>query len=99
MQLQIQLYISGHTPESDAMLAELDASLKVEFPGQYSFDVIDVLVTPEKAVENDVFATPMLLRTVPEPVLKLIGKIARVKKVVGLIRGWDQQQPDQIVIV
>jgi len=38
---------------------------------------------PEKALEKDIFATPMLVRDVPEPVLKLLGDLSRMSSVIG----------------
>ncbi|WP_333876191.1 hypothetical protein [Methylobacter sp.] len=42
-------------------------------PGYWIFDV----VAPERALKKDLFATPCL----PEPVLKLLGKLSRVLSV------------------
>ena len=48
--------------------------------------VIDVLESPEKAMEKDVYATPTLLRVFPEPVVKVIANAAKMSGAVVLIK-------------
>lgn len=98
MKLDIQLFISGHSSEVDALIRELEELMQQESP-DYRLTVVDVLTMPEKAVEHDVFSTPTLRRGLPEPVVKLIGRLSSAQKIMGIVKGWDSQHPDEIIII
>ncbi len=98
MKLDIQLFISGRTAETETLIRELEGLLQQESP-DYRLAVVDVLTMPEKAVEHDVFSTPTLMRELPEPVVKLIGRLSSAQKIMGIVKGWDSQHPDEIIII
>ena len=53
--------------------------------GQYTIEVIDLLVEPQLAEGDQIFAIPTLVRKVPEPIRKIIGDLSNEEKVlVGL---------------
>jgi circadian clock protein KaiB len=53
--------------------------------GKYSIEVIDLLVKPQLAEGDQIFAIPTLVKKVPEPVRKIIGDLSNEEKVlVGL---------------
>ena len=45
----------------------------------WKLEVIDVLSMPEKAMENDIYATPTIVREFPLPMLKVLGDISMMK--------------------
>jgi circadian clock protein KaiB len=59
--------------------------LRNSFKGQYTIEVIDLLVHPQLAEGDQIFAIPTLVRKVPEPIRKIIGDLSNEEKVlVGL---------------
>ncbi|MGN6615665.1 MAG: circadian clock KaiB family protein, partial [Ilyomonas sp.] len=53
--------------------------------GKYQIEVIDLLVKPQLAEGDQIFAVPTLVRKVPEPIRKIIGDLSNEEKVlVGL---------------
>jgi hypothetical protein len=54
---------------------------------------------PEKALEKDIFATPMLVRNVPEPVLKLLGDLSRMSSVIAAITTQTKTDGTHTIIV
>lgn len=72
------------------LIDELKTSLDEHYPEQYTLKVIDVLSMPEKAVENQVFATPMLMRQFPEPIMKLLLNVSNIKDVLISVRADEQ---------
>jgi hypothetical protein len=68
-------------------------------PGHWVFDVVEVLGMPEKALEKEVFATPMLVRDIPEPVLKLLGDLSRMSSVMAAITTQTQGTGVQTIII
>lgn len=92
--LKLTLCIAGEDDETRKLRHHLTTTLTENLaPGSWKLDVIDVIQMPEKALQNDVFVTPTLLRELPGPVLKLMGDIANTPRLLALIQhdGPDGQ--------
>ncbi len=84
--LVLTLYVVSLNSETRRLVERISAALASLYDsGYWVLDVVEVLGMPEKALEKDVFATPMLVRNVPEPVLKLLGDLSRVPSVIAAI--------------
>jgi len=82
---ELRLYIAGQTVKSVAAIKNLKKYCEEHLPGQYSIEVIDLLVHPQLAEGDQIFAIPTLVRRVPEPIRKIIGDLSNEEKVlVGL---------------
>lgn len=82
---QLRLYIAGQTPKSVTALSNLRHYCEAHLKGEYSIEVIDLLVKPQLAEGDQIFAIPTLVRKVPEPIRKIIGDLSNEEKVlVGL---------------
>jgi len=98
--LALTLYVVSLNNETRQLVEQITAALsKLYDPGQWVLDVVEVLGMPEKALEKDVFATPMLVRDVPEPVLKLLGDLSRVPSVIAAITTQAKGVGVQTIIV
>jgi len=82
---QLRLYIAGETPRSQTALKNLKQYCEKHLKGQYEIEVIDLLIKPQLAEGDQIFAVPTLVRKVPEPIRKIIGDLSNEEKVlVGL---------------
>jgi len=82
---ELRLYIAGKTAKSVSALSNLKKYCEEHLKGQYSIEVIDLLVKPQLAEGDQIFAIPTLVRKVPEPIRKIIGDLSNEEKVlVGL---------------
>jgi circadian clock protein KaiB len=82
---ELRLYIAGKTAKSVSALANLKKYCEEHLKGQYSIEVIDLLIKPQLAEGDQIFAIPTLVRKVPEPIRKIIGDLSNEEKVlVGL---------------
>ncbi len=82
---ELRLYIAGNTPKSVTALRNLKKYCEVHLKGQYKIEVIDLLVKPQLAEGDQIFAIPTLVRKVPVPIRKIIGDLSNEEKVlVGL---------------
>jgi len=91
---ELRLYIAGNTPKSTTALTNLQKYCEEHLHGEYKIEVIDLLVQPQLAEGDQIFAIPTLVRKVPEPIRKIIGDLSNEDKVlVGLdIRPVTMQQ-------
>jgi circadian clock protein KaiB len=82
---ELRLYIAGQTPKSQAALVNLKRICETHLPGRYRIELIDLLVNPRLAREDQIFAVPTLVRKLPEPLRKIIGDLSDTERtLVGL---------------
>ena len=82
---ELRLYIAGKTAKSQTALANLNKYCEEHLAGEYKIEVIDLLIKPQLAEGDQIFAVPTLVRKVPEPIRKIIGDLSNEEKVlVGL---------------
>lgn len=82
---QLKLYVAGQTLKSVTALQNLKKYCETHLKGQYEIEVVDLLVKPQLAEGDQIFAIPTLVRKVPEPIRKIIGDLSNEEKVlVGL---------------
>jgi len=98
--LVLTLYVVSLTKETRCLVEQLNAILAgIYEPGRWVFDVVEVLGMPEKALEREIFATPMLVRDIPKPVLKLLGDLSRMSSVMAAITTQSQGTGVQTIII
>src|SRR5688500_15313602 len=82
---QLVLYIAGQTPKSIRAFDNIKRYAEVHLEGKYSIEIIDLLVNPTLAENDQILAVPTLVRRLPEPIRKIIGDLSNEEKVlVGL---------------
>ncbi len=95
IQIHLMLFVVDESRHSD-IIAELHQALESTYGHNGILEVIDVLSMPEKALENEVFATPMLVRKLPEPIKKLLMNIASAKD--AFVALTDNDTGDRILL-
>ena len=82
---ELRLYIAGKTPKSVTALTTLRKYCEEHLQGKYKIEIIDLLIQPQLAEGDQIFAVPTLVRKVPVPIRKIIGDLSNEEKVlVGL---------------
>src|SRR5690349_13147261 len=82
---ELRLYVAGNTSRSITALSNLKRYCEEHLKGQYSIEIIDLLLSPILAEGDQILAVPTLVKKVPEPVRKIIGDLSNEEKVlVGL---------------
>jgi circadian clock protein KaiB len=87
----LRLYVAGQTPKSLTAFANLKRICEEHLEGRYQIEVVDLLVNPTLAKDDQILALPTLVRRLPEPMKKIIGDLSNTERVlVGLdIRHTD----------
>ena len=82
---KLRLYVAGQTPKSLTAFANLKHLCEQHLKGRYTIEVIDLVQTPRLAKDDQILAVPTLVRSLPEPVRKIIGDLSHTERVlVGL---------------
>lgn len=82
----LRLYICGITPENQDSIIQFKKHLSKRCSEQFSLEVVDVLEDFESAEKEKIIATPTLLRTLPEPMQKIIMDFNDKEKI---LKGID----------
>lgn len=97
--LLLTLYIVSLNAEFKQFIEKLKTVLSSSYQdGEWHLEVVEVLTMPEKALENDVFATPMLVREVPQPVLHVLGDLSKMPSVLAAITAQQGAGLNTIVV-
>ena len=88
----LRLYVAGQTPKSLAAISNLKTICETHLAGQYTIEVIDLLVKPQLAAGDQILAVPTLVRRLPPPIKRIIGNLSDTERVlVGLdIRSGER---------
>ena len=85
--LSLRLYVAGTQPRAELAKANLRCicdSLGANAP---KVEIVDVLLEPDRCLNDAVIATPTLVRLSPKPLLRIIGTLtdlARVRSALGV---------------
>ena len=82
----LKLFITGLTPRSREAIENVRKLCDEHLKGRYRLQIIDIYQEPLSARENQIVATPTLIRKLPLPIRKYVGKMSRIEK---LLAGLD----------
>ncbi|WP_262967158.1 circadian clock KaiB family protein [Methylobacter psychrophilus] len=81
----LKLYVAGQTPKTVTTFANLKMICEEYLQGNYQIEVIDLLINPILAKDDQILALPTLVRKLPEPMRTIIGDLSNRERVlVGL---------------
>ena len=83
---ELRLYVAGETPLSMRAIDNLrKICIDHDLENVYDLKVIDVLKEPQLAEDDQIIATPTLVKKLPLPLRKIIGDMSDLNKIlVGL---------------
>ena len=87
--IKLTLYITGETPKSKKAVRDLESLCEPTFDDEVAIEIIDVLERPDLAHYEKIIVTPTLIKTLPPPVMRIIGDLSDKEKVLlklGLIK-------------
>ena len=91
---ELRLYTAGQTPKSIAAFNNLKRICEEHLPGRYKIEVVDLLLNPRLAKEDQIVAIPTLVRKLPDPLRRIIGDLSDVERtLVGLQLRPSPPQP------
>jgi circadian clock protein KaiB len=77
----LRLFVSGLTPRSQRAIDNLRAICERYLEGRYRIEVVDLYQSPSLARDQQIVATPTLLKLLPLPARRVIGDLSQVDKV------------------
>lgn len=87
------MYVAGQTPKSLRAFANLKRLCEERLKDRYTIEVVDLLVQPRLARDDQILAIPTLVRKLPVPMRKIIGDLSDTERVlVGMDLLPDQKR-------
>jgi circadian clock protein KaiB len=85
------LYICGDCPHSTAAVQNLGALCRKHLPECHEIEIVDVLHQPQRALDDGILLTPLLVKLSPAPVVKIVGRLDRLDFVLQALLCRDSQ--------
>ncbi len=85
MRYKLSLYVTGDGANGRRALENANHICQAELGGEASLEVIDIAEMPEAAFEQEIIATPVLIREHPLPVRRLVGDLSDREQVLRIL--------------
>ena len=74
---RFRFYVAGDAPNSVLALANLTALCQARLPDRHEIEIVDVFKNPKRALADNVFLTPTLIKLWPDPVRRIVGTLSQ----------------------
>ncbi len=88
----LRLYIAGETPRSLAAIANLQEICDEHLEGKFRIEVVDLLVNPQLSRDDQIIATPTLVRRLPAPIRRIIGDLSDTTRALAALQLRPRQR-------
>ena len=91
----LRLFVAGATARSRQAVMRVRELCETDLKGRSKLEVIDIYQQPELARENQIVATPTLIKKCPRPVRRFIGNLTNIA---GLFAELDLSHEGKIAL-
>lgn len=93
----LRLYVAGNTPKSLRAVTNLQRICDTHLAGRVELEVIDIYQNVDQVVQDEhVVAAPMLVKTLPPPLRRLVGDLSDEGRVlVALDLAQEDDEDDE----
>jgi circadian clock protein KaiB len=77
----LRLYVTGTTPASARAIERVRSFCEEHLQDRYDLEVIDIYQLPVLAKDDQIIATPTLIKVLPAPLRRFIGDLSRIENV------------------
>ena len=73
--LTLCLYVAGNAPNSQMAVNNLTAICAQYLAGRCQLEIVDVLISPQRALADGILVTPSLACSGPQPAVRIVGNL------------------------
>ena len=77
----LKLYVTGLNRASGQAIERVRDVCETHLQGRYELEVVDIYQKPRLARDEQILATPTLIKVLPAPLRRYIGNLASVERV------------------
>jgi circadian clock protein KaiB len=75
---RFRLYVTGNAHNSLQAIANLSQLCKSHLDGRHEIEIVDLSREPERALSDEVYLTPTLVKLAPAPQAQLVGSLSNM---------------------
>lgn len=79
----LRLFITGRTPLSIRAVVNTRKLCEEHLAGRYDLEIVDIMKYPSLAVDDQIIATPTLLKKGPLPPRRFIGDMSKTEHILS----------------
>jgi circadian clock protein KaiB len=83
---RLLLFVAGDSPNSVAALENLRLAIEDQGAEHFRLEIVDVFVSPDRALADQIIVTPTLLRVAPASSRRLIGDLSARSDLISFIK-------------
>jgi len=77
----LRLFVNGTTPTALRAIRNMESICEQHLQGRYKLEVIDISQQPSRLQEEQIIASPTLIKQLPSPLRRLVGDMSNTEKV------------------
>jgi len=81
--VRLRLFVAGNSPRSNQTIQTIRQMCDEHIPGNYQLEIVDIYQQPAMARQEQILATPTLIRQLPQPKKILIGNLSQTDRVLN----------------
>ena len=89
----LRLYVTGSSVRSLKAVHNLKKICEEHLPDEYDLEVIDIYKNPGAARDEQIIATPTLVKKLPEPLRRFVGDLSNTQKILVGLDIYKRQEP------
>jgi circadian clock protein KaiB len=82
---RFRLYVTGNAHNSLQAIANLANLCDLHLAGCHDVEIVDLSREPERALKDEVYLTPTLVKLTPEPRSQLVGSLNNVNLLLDML--------------
>ncbi len=82
---KFRLYVASNTSNAAKATANLQQFCRVHLAGRHAIEVVDVFKNPQRALDDQIYMTPLLLRLAPKPLCRVVGTLDQTQPLLAAL--------------
>lgn len=82
---RFRLYVTGNAHNSLQAIANLAQLCEKHLAGRHDIEIVDLSREPERALSDEVFLTPTLIKLTPAPEAQLVGSLNNISVLLDVL--------------
>jgi circadian clock protein KaiB len=83
VELMLKLYIVNESVQTKTIIQNIKDACNKDLKLKLKLKVINILEEPHLAMEDRILATPTIIKEQPPPIIKLVGDLSDIDKVIN----------------
>jgi circadian clock protein KaiB len=88
------LYVTNRSPKCLRAIENLRRACEKHLAGHYQIEIVDLLQDPRRAADDQILATPTVVRKFPAPIRKVVGDLSDADRLLVGLQLRQSPEPE-----